>query len=130
MGDYDFVRGTIWDSMPELRGALIEIEAEQAEFDEGEEDVSAVSIYSLASDVFIKGALAPLLSNEEIEKDAAARCASVIESLLLHGSAEVRQMVSIRITDYLLGWNLWERFSQYSGPALSEEVGRRKRYYS
>ncbi|MFJ9141557.1 hypothetical protein [Streptomyces griseus] len=130
MGDYDFVRGVIWDSLPELRRTLMEIEAEQAEFNEGEETPSTVSIYSLASDVFIDGALAPLLSSEEIEKDAAIRCAGVIETLLLHGSTEVRQMVSIRITDYLLGWNLWEKFSQHSGPALLEEVGRRKRYYS
>ncbi len=107
----------------------MEIEAEQAEFNEGEEIPSTVSIYSLASDVFIDGALAPLLSSEEIEKDVAIRCASVIETLLLHGSTEVRQMVSIRITDYLLGWNLWEKFAQHSGPTLLEEVGRRKRYY-
>ncbi|MDX3342707.1 hypothetical protein V5N34_35070 [Streptomyces baarnensis] len=130
MGDYDFVRGVIWDSLSELRRTLMEIEAEQAEFNEGEETPSTVSIYSLASDVFIDGALAPLLSSEEIEKDAAIRCAGVIETLLLHGSTEVRQMVSIRITDYLLGWNLWEKFSQHSGPALLEEVGRRECYYS
>ncbi|MFF5769730.1 hypothetical protein ACFY8V_06065 [Streptomyces californicus] len=129
MGDYDFVRGVIWDSLPELRRTLMEIEAEQAEFNEGEEIPSTVSIYSLASDVFIDGALAPLLSSEEIEKDVAIRCASVIETLLLYGSTEVRQMVSIRITDYLLGWNLWEKFAQHSGPTLLEEVGRRKRYY-
>lgn len=131
MSDYGFVRRILWENLPEVRDEITRIEDEQREFEEtgAEGDVFGVSIYSLATDVFIAGALAPLLRNEEVDGDLASRCSKVIESLLSCGRGEVRQMVSIRIADYILGWGYWSRFMKYSGPALREEVERRGCYY-
>lgn len=129
MSDYAFVRSVIWRFMPELRDSLIEIEEEQRDFEGGLIQEYGVGIYSLGTDIFINGALAPLLANDYTDERLAEKCSKVIETLLLDGSNEVRQMVSARIVDYLLGWRLWPKFEKFSGPTLGREVDNRKRYY-
>lgn len=40
-------------------------------------------------------------------------------------------MVSIRVTDHLLGYpDNWLRFKEYAGPLLHAEVRSRSRYYT
>ncbi|MDX3772152.1 MULTISPECIES: hypothetical protein [unclassified Streptomyces] len=131
MSDYEFVRRILWENVPEVRSAIVDIEDEQREFEEAYPEAvgSGVSIYSIASDAFIADALAPLLRSDEWDEGLACRCSKVIDSLLSFGGEEVRQMVSIRITDYILGWGYWSRFQECAGPALQAEVNRRKHYY-
>lgn len=132
MEDYAYVRSALCENLPELRNAIEALEDEQREFNSGYAggEIFGVSIYALASQVFIDGALAPLLECKKPDSSLATRCCRAIESLLSGDREEVHQMVSIRITDYILGWHHWSKIEKYAGPALREEVERRKRYYT
>lgn len=46
------------------------------------------------------------------------------------GRPQVIELVSIRVTDHLLGFpELWERFAGYAGPHMRFEADLRRKYY-
>ncbi|MFE6886715.1 hypothetical protein [Streptomyces sp. NPDC057694] len=75
-------------------------------------------------------ALERLFGGEELDMDLAERCSVVLEELLGSGRLPVVEMVSLRVTDYLLGYvNPWLRFKVVAGPLMMREVEERKPYY-
>ncbi|MER5399328.1 hypothetical protein [Streptomyces sp. NPDC002599] len=144
LNDDLFVREVLWRELPEGRSRIVELEEEQRRravevkederrlaIDLGSEDIGDLHMYELASDVLVYGALERLLAAEEPDEELALRCSRVIELLLGSGRPGVTQMVSIRITDYLLGYiEPWLRFKEFAGPHLRAEVESRKQYYT
>ncbi|GAA0685791.1 hypothetical protein GCM10009536_16160 [Streptomyces thermocarboxydus] len=63
-------------------------------------------------------------------KETIVHCARLIEALLGSGRPQVIELVSIRVTDHLLGFpELWERFAGYAGPHMRFEADLRRKYY-
>ncbi|WP_143071721.1 hypothetical protein [Streptomyces radiopugnans] len=109
--------------------ALDEEEQDYA-FTNGSDPVE-VGAYTLTSEVFVQGVLTPLLATPPpLDEDIAHRCAQFLERLLGSGRASIREMVSIRVIDHLLGYpGNWEIFRKYAGEYLLCEVRDRRRYY-
>lgn len=131
--DNAFVRQVLWDVLPESREKILSLEQKELEIFGPESDgqASEVGAYTLASVAFVGAVLRPLLTEAHPDEEVARRCADAIECLLGSDRPGVREMVSIRITDYLLGYvEPWLVFKKYAGPLLRSEVGERKQYYT
>ncbi|KOU64953.1 hypothetical protein ADK57_19515 [Streptomyces sp. MMG1533] len=124
----------LWEELPEGRSLIAALEEEERRLSAdlgtaGSPD--GVGMYQLASDVLVGRAFEQLFAQDELDEDLARRCATVIERLLGSGRPAVTEMVSIRITDHLLGYiEPWLRFKKFAGPLLKAEVESRKRYYT
>lgn len=130
--DSALVREFLWQFFPEQREEILALEEEEREYAaENNCDPAEVGAYSLASDIFVQGVLAPLLAAPApLDEELAHRCARFLEHLLDSGRASIREMTSIRITDHLLGYpGNWEKFRKYAGASLLREVGERQKYY-
>lgn len=129
-----FVRKVLWDFLPEERRIIVDLEQEEAEFfwdTGGEGRQSSVNHYTLASAVLVGGAFERLFADASLDEDLARRCAQIVECLLSEERSDVRDMVSLRVTDYLLGYvQPWLRFKGFAGPLLRQEVDSRKEYYT
>lgn len=124
--DGEFVRQCIWDHVPEARPFITELEQEELELTNGE--CSDPGMYSMLSYGFIHPVFRPAL--EESVEDTIVRSARLTEALLGSGRPQVIELVSIRITDLLLGFpELWGRFADYAGPHMRFEADLRRKYY-
>jgi hypothetical protein len=124
--DSEFVRKCIWDCVPEARSSVIKLEHEEYELTDGE--TNDPDMYSMLSYGFVHPVFRPAL--DDSAEGSLLRCAHLIESLLGSGRPQVVELVSIRITDYLLGFpELWDRFSEYAGPHMKFEAEIRREYY-
>ena len=130
--DNTFVRGLIWEYLPEYRPAVLALEQEEAPYAvaSGADDVN---MHFVISDIFVGEVFDQLFEKGGPELDAALarRCSAVIEELLGSARPDVLHLTSLRVTDYLLGFiQPWLRFKPYAGPCLLREVDERKRYYT
>jgi len=124
--DSEFVRHSIWEHVPEARPFVTEIEEEEWETTNGE--CSDPGMYSMLSYGFVHPVFRPAL--EESARETLVRSARLIEALLGSGRPQVIELVSIRVTDQLLGFpELWERFASYAGPRMRFEADLRREYY-
>ncbi|CAL9308743.1 hypothetical protein SUDANB21_04398 [Streptomyces sp. enrichment culture] len=124
--DSEFVRQSIWEHVPEARPFITELEQEELELTNGE--CSDPGMYSMLSYGFIHPVFRPAL--EKWAEETIVRSARLIETLLGSGRPQVIELVSIRITDLLLGFpELWERFASYAGPHMQFEADLRRKYY-
>ncbi|MEV5931605.1 hypothetical protein AB0L56_02250 [Streptomyces sp. NPDC052079] len=124
--DSEFVRQSVWEHVPEARPFVTGLEQEELELTNGE--CSDPGMYSMLSYGFIHPLLRPAL--EESVEETIVRSARLIEALLGSGRPQVIELVSIRITDLLLGFpELWERFASYAGPHMQFEADLRRKYY-
>ncbi|MDR6981262.1 hypothetical protein J2X68_008005 [Streptomyces sp. 3330] len=130
--DSALIRKMLWGYFPEQRDAVLALEKDEQEYaPPGDSAPVQVGAYTLASEIFVQGVLAPLLASApELDEELAQRCADFLECLLGSGRASIHEMVSIRITDHLLGYpENWEKFRVYAGNLLLGEVRERQRYY-
>jgi hypothetical protein len=124
--DGEFVRKCIWDCAPEARPFVTKLEHEEFELTDGE--TNDPGMYSMLSYGFVHPVFSPAL--DDSAEGTLLHCARLIESLLGSGRPQVVELVSIRITDHLLGFpELWDRFSGYAGPHMQFEVEIRREYY-
>ncbi len=125
------VRKFLWECFPEQRERILALEEDEREFVTPGNLFSEVGAYTLTSDVFVARVLIPLLlSPTPRDSGMAERCSRFIELLLGSGRPFIKEMVSIRITDHLLGYpDNWKKFVMYAGELLLEEVNERKIYY-
>lgn len=124
--DSEFVRKSIWEHVPEARPFVTELEEEELELTNGE--CSDPGMYSMLSYGFMHPVFRPAL--EKSTKETIVHCARLIEALLGSGRPQVIELVSIRVTDHLLGFpELWERFAGYAGPHMRFEADLRRKYY-
>jgi hypothetical protein len=134
MTDNSFVRGVLWEALPECRSLIGSLELGEGDDFNAEEDPEEwleVGMYTLASEVLMYGTLDQLLDEDEVEEELVRRCAGAIERLIAEGSEQVREMVDIRVVDHLLGYaNKWLKFKEFAGPFLLREVEKRKEYYT
>ncbi|PAZ17131.1 hypothetical protein CLM62_03840 [Streptomyces sp. SA15] len=123
-----FVRRCIWEIVPESRDEIPRLEREELLlFGDGDGNVG---MYTLITYAFVYPVLQPFLASESTDEAVAQRCARLIDALLASGRPSVRDMVSLRVTDELLGCpGYWKRFRPYAGPHLLAEVEERKVYY-
>ncbi|MEU6576563.1 hypothetical protein [Streptomyces sp. NPDC046805] len=120
------MRHSIWTLVPEARPFVAELEEEESEFSNGER--SDPGMYSMLSYGFVHPVFRPALGNST--EETIVRSARLIEALLGSGRPQVVELVSIRVTDQLLGHpELWERFSGYAGPHMRFEADLRREYY-
>lgn len=125
-----FVRGLLWEIFPDWRHSVIALEEEEREVSMPSGTNPSVGSYGFTSEIFVWGILASLFGDDEIDTDLARRCAVFIERLLDSGRPAIAEMVSIRITDYLLGYpENWKEFQSYAGDLLHQEVDSRRPYY-
>jgi hypothetical protein len=130
--DSALVRNLLWEYFPEQRSVILTLEAEERDYaepaDGGPVEVGA---YTLTSEVFVQGILTPLLQTaSSLDEELAQRCAHFLERLLGSGRDSIHEMVSIRITDHLLGYpENWVKFQIYAGDLLHREVDERQPYY-
>jgi hypothetical protein len=130
--DAALVRKMLWEYFPEQRDAILTLEEEEQEYaTPGDYGPVEVGAYTLASEVFVQGVLTPLLASAPaLDEELAQRCAYFLERLLGSGRDSIREMVSIRITDHLLGYpENWGKFRMYAGDLLLGEVRERQIYY-
>lgn len=131
--DHAFVRRVIWELLPEDRITIVDLENEEIEShrNSGEEGgVLDLGVYELGG-VFVHESLDRLFSGDRIDGELAQRCARVIECLLGGERPVVSEMISVRVTDYLLGYvTPWIKFKEFAGPLLLREIERRKQYYT
>ncbi|AXL91547.1 hypothetical protein C4J65_27090 [Streptomyces sp. CB09001] len=124
--DSEFVRHSIWEHVSEARPFVSELEAEELELTNGE--CSDPGMYSMLSYGFVHPVFRPAL--EQLVEAVIVRSARLVEALLESGRPQVIELVSIRVTDQLLGFpELWERFSSYAGPRMRLEAELRREYY-
>lgn len=124
-----FVRRCLWNRVPESRPHIVSLEEEEADvFGEGGE--GSPGMYSLVSVCFVHPVLVPALRATPVDAVLAVRCARLIEDLLGSGRPLVAELVSVRITDQLLGYReLWEAIQGFAGPLLLREVAERMKFY-
>ncbi|MFI1815187.1 hypothetical protein ACH414_33100 [Streptomyces sp. NPDC020422] len=123
-----YVRQLIWGKFPNHRGAILALERDHRDL-MGDSIDAEVGPYSLVSQIFMEGILLPAL--EAPDAFMLRESADLIETLLSSDRAFVLEMVSIRVTDYLLGFpENWFKFREFAGRNLVEEVRRRSRYYT
>lgn len=126
--DNTFVRGLLWESFPEYRQVIIEVEEEQRSFTDASEDVS---MYRTLTEVFTVKAFEVLFAPGELDPDLAQRCSAVIEELLGSGRPDVLDLAGARVIDYLLGWgDPWLRFKPFAGALLIQAVQKARKYYT
>jgi hypothetical protein len=134
LSGHRFVREVLWEELPEGRSLISRLEEEERELSADLGTVGSpegVGMYQLVSDVLVGRVFEDLFAGDELDEDLARRCATVIERLLGSGRPAVTEMVSLRITDHLLGYiDPWLRFKKFAGPLLKAEVDSRKRYYT
>lgn len=124
--DTGLVRQSIWENVPESRSFVVKLEEEELELTNGE--CSDPGMYSVLSYGFVHPIFRPALENSAQETIVSS--ARLIEVLLGSGRPQVVELVSIRVTDQLLGYpELWERFSRYAGPHMRFEVDLRREHY-
>ncbi|WP_367044466.1 hypothetical protein [Streptomyces sp. Je 1-332] len=120
------MRQSVWENVPEAHPSVVKLEEEELELTDGE--CSAPGMYSVLSYGFVHPVFRPALEN--FAEDTIVRAARLIEVLLGSGRPQVVELVSIRVTDQLLGYpELWERFSSYAGPHMRFEVDLRREHY-
>ncbi|MGW2965251.1 hypothetical protein ACWDGI_43395 [Streptomyces sp. NPDC001220] len=126
--DNIFVKGVLWELLPAYHQDIAEVEEDERPW---MNTPGEVSMYTVVSEVFLRKAFKDLLSTGELDSDLAQTCSNVIEELLGSGRPAVLDLVSLRVTDYLLGYiEPWLRFKSFAGPLLVLEVEDRKQYYT
>lgn len=125
------VRKLLWDCFPGQRERILSLEEDERDYVTPDNPSPEVGAYTLTSDVFVAGVLTPFLqSPPPRDRDVGERCSRFIELLLASERPFIREMVSIRITDHILGYpGNWEKFKTYAGELLLREVGERRIYY-
>lgn len=126
ISDSEFVRQSIWENVPEAHPSVVKLEEEELELTNGE--CSDPGMYSVLSYGFVHPIFRPALENSA--QETIVRSARLIEVLLGSGRPQVVELVSIRVTDQLLGYpELWKRFSSYAGPHMRFEADLRREHY-
>lgn len=126
ISDSRFVRQSVWENVPEAHPSVVKLEEEELELTNGE--CSDPGMYSVLSYGFVHPVFRPALENSA--EGTIVRSARLMEVLLGSGRPQVVELVSIRVTDQLLGYpELWERFSSYAGPHMRFEVNLRREHY-
>ncbi|MFI1101050.1 hypothetical protein [Streptomyces melanogenes] len=128
------IREILWKAFPEERHRLSDLEIAEQEFARssgGPNEWGEVGMYTLVSEILVGRSFEKLFSAPELDEDLAWRCSRAIEEMLGSGREDVVEMVSLRVTDYLLGYvDPWLKFKQFAGPLLKVEVGERKVFYT
>lgn len=130
--DSGLVRELLWLLFPDRREQILSLEEDEREdIYSSDSDPVEVGVYTLASEVFVQGVLTPLLAEwPYLDEKLAIRCSCFLELLLGSQRPSIREMVSIRITDHLLGYpENWMKFRKYAGDFLLREVQERRPYY-
>lgn len=132
LSDSELVKNLLWEFFPEWRVQIEKLEEEEKEYSATVNSVSQVGAFTLVSEVFVDGVLHSLLGDVNApEPELARKCANFLESLLGVNRPSINELVSVRITDYLLGYpDNWVRFRGYAKRALLLEIASRARYYS
>ncbi|MEV5959781.1 hypothetical protein AB0M11_39625 [Streptomyces sp. NPDC051987] len=131
LSDSALTGGLLWEFFPELRGDIDRLKEEESEFSAPSAEAPEVGAYYLISEIFIGGALSPLLTAMgALDSGLAKRCADFLEGLLSSERPSIKEMVSIRVSDHLLGYpENWARFKGYAGVLMNLEIRSRGRYY-
>ncbi|MFF7389755.1 hypothetical protein ACFZAE_15105 [Streptomyces scabiei] len=138
--DNAFVRQLMWECLPEYRQAILDLEAKEALYADGSAEGGTpvdVNMHFVISDIFVGQVFDQLFGGGEddrageLDAGLARRCSTVVEELLGSGRPNVLNLVSLRVTDHLLGFvHPWLRFKPFAGPLLRQEIESRKQYYT
>ncbi|MFK0173764.1 hypothetical protein ACIQU5_33785 [Streptomyces sp. NPDC090306] len=129
--DAMLVREFLWEIFPDWRQSIVTLEEEEREVFASSLSEPPVGSYGLTSEIFVWKILESLFVGTQVDDlDLASRCATFIDRLLGSERPTIVEMVSIRITDYLLGYpENWSRFQRFAGPLLHQEVDSRRPYF-
>ncbi|MFF3257533.1 hypothetical protein ACFYWP_42695 [Actinacidiphila glaucinigra] len=128
LNDDIFVRRLLWVKIPQSRPEILALEEQEYRL-YGDGDEGSPGMYSLISGAFVRPILIPLLQAEIQDRVMLAASASLIEDLLASRRPAIGDLVTLRITDVLLGETFFQAFvEEYGGPLLKSEVEDRVKF--
>lgn len=117
MVDSKGFRNYVWDTFPESRPLISEIEAEEQELADSRDSEPFVGVYDYVSQVFWWGIFEPALKCDD--EALVVRCYGLVEDVLETADHLLAEAVGIRVLPYLIGWReSW----QFAGRRTKEKL--------